>query len=47
VGIVAITPGRPLVVMTFTTTMRGRITGIDVLADPGHVRHLDLAVLPD
>ncbi|MGH8991155.1 MAG: sigma-70 family RNA polymerase sigma factor [Acidimicrobiia bacterium] len=38
--------GRPRVVLGFTIA-GGRIVGIDLLADPDRLRHLDLAVLDD
>jgi RNA polymerase sigma-70 factor, ECF subfamily len=38
--------GRPRVVLSFTIA-GGRIVGIDLLADPERLRHLDLAVLDD
>ena len=36
--------GEPRVVFTFTIS-RGRIAAIDLLADPGHIRGLDLVIL--
>jgi RNA polymerase sigma-70 factor (ECF subfamily) len=36
--------GEPRVVFTFTIS-RGRIAAIDLLADPGHIRGLDLLIL--
>jgi RNA polymerase sigma-70 factor, ECF subfamily len=38
--------GRPLSVMTFTVA-RGRIAGIEIIADPARLRELDLPVLDD
>jgi hypothetical protein len=38
--------GRPRVVFGFTIT-HGRITEIDILADPERLRRLDLTVLDD
>ena len=38
--------GEPRVVFRFMVT-RGRIAGIDILADPERLRRLDLAVLDD
>jgi RNA polymerase sigma factor (sigma-70 family) len=38
--------GRPFSVMGFTIT-RGKVAGIDVLADPARLRQVDLAVLHD
>jgi RNA polymerase sigma-70 factor (ECF subfamily) len=38
--------GQPRVVFRFTIT-RGNIVGIDLVADPAHLRRLDLVVLSD
>jgi len=38
--------GQPRVAFTFTIA-RGRIAAIDILADPGHLRRLDLVILND
>jgi hypothetical protein len=38
--------GRPRVVFGFTIT-RGKIIGIDLVADPERLRQLDLAILND
>jgi RNA polymerase sigma-70 factor (ECF subfamily) len=46
VGAVWAPGGRPRVVFGFTIT-RGKIVGIDLLADPERLRQLDLAVLDD
>jgi hypothetical protein len=46
VGAVFAPGGRPRFVFGFTIT-RGKIVGIDVLADPERLRQLDLAVLDD
>jgi RNA polymerase sigma factor (sigma-70 family) len=46
VGAVWAPGGRPRVVFSFTIT-RGKIVGIDLLADPERLRQLDLAVLND
>ncbi len=43
-GVVNATAGEPMSVMSFTIT-DGRITAIDILADPERLRRLDLAVL--
>jgi RNA polymerase sigma factor (sigma-70 family) len=45
-GFVVTAPGRPLAVAGFTVA-RGRIVEIDLLADPGRLRELDLTVLDD
>jgi RNA polymerase sigma-70 factor (ECF subfamily) len=46
VGAVWAPGGRPRVVFSFTIT-GGKITGIDLVADPEHLRQLDLMVLTD
>ena len=46
VGAVWAPGGRPRVVFGFTIT-RGKIVEIELLADPAHLRRLDLAVLDD
>jgi RNA polymerase sigma-70 factor (ECF subfamily) len=38
--------GRPRVVFGFTI-LRGKIVAIDLVADPEHLRRLDLAILND
>jgi hypothetical protein len=38
--------GKLFLVLAFTST-DGTITGIDVIADPDRLRHIDLAVLDD
>ncbi len=43
-GGVVFRKGRPLVVMGFTVS-DGKIAAIDILADPGRLRELDLAFL--
>jgi len=45
VGVVAAPRGRPFIVLGFTFTA-GKITAIDVIADPDRLRQLDLAALP-
>jgi RNA polymerase sigma-70 factor, ECF subfamily len=47
VGIVSAPGGRLETVLTFTISPERRITGIDVIADPGRLRRLRLALLPD
>jgi RNA polymerase sigma factor (sigma-70 family) len=44
VGLVVTPPGRPSLVLGFTIR-RGRIAAIDILADPGRLRRLDVAPL--
>ncbi|HKN98685.1 MAG TPA: RNA polymerase subunit sigma-70, partial [Pseudonocardiaceae bacterium] len=44
VGAVVPSATRPFAVMTFTV-VDDRITGIEIQADPGHVRELDVALL--
>jgi hypothetical protein len=46
VGLVMAPRGRLFLVLGFTIT-EGRVTEIDVIADPDRLRHLDLAVLDD
>jgi len=46
VGVVYAPAGRLRVVLAFTVGPGGRITAIDVIADPGRLRRLRLAVLP-
>ena len=46
-GIIARLPdGRPMAVMGFAVA-RGKIVEIDILADPGRLRHVDLGVLEE
>jgi len=45
-GVVVAPRGRLLLVLSFTVA-DGRITEIDVVADPARPRQLDLAGLPD
>jgi RNA polymerase sigma factor (sigma-70 family) len=47
VGIVFAPGGRLQVVLALTVSAARRITAIDVIADPGRLRRLRLAVLPD
>ena len=47
VGIAFAPAGRLRVVLVFTVSAGRRITAIDVIADPGRLRQLRLAVLPD
>src|SRR5579859_569022 len=47
VGIVYAPAGRLQIVMTFQVSEEHLITGIDVVADPGRLRRLRIAVLPD
>jgi RNA polymerase sigma factor (sigma-70 family) len=47
VGIVFAPAGRLQVVLTFAVSATQRITAIDVIADPGRLRRLRLALLPD
>ena len=47
VGVVYAPAGRLQVVLAFTVSPARRITAIDVIADPGRLRRLRLAVLPD
>jgi RNA polymerase sigma-70 factor (ECF subfamily) len=47
VGVVFAPAGRLQVVLAFTVGPERRITAIDVIADPGRLRRLRLAVLPD
>jgi RNA polymerase sigma-70 factor (ECF subfamily) len=47
VGVVFAPAGRLQVVLAFTVSPGRRITAIDVIADPGRLRRLRLAVLPD
>ena len=47
VGIVFAPAGRLQVVLAFTVSAEGRITAIEVIADPGRLRRLRLALLPD
>jgi RNA polymerase sigma factor (sigma-70 family) len=44
VGLVVTPPGRPSLVLGFTIR-RGLISAIDILADPEHLRRLDVALL--
>jgi RNA polymerase sigma-70 factor (ECF subfamily) len=45
-GVLAAVRGRPLSVVGFTVT-NGKIVEIDILADPGRLRQIDLAILDD
>jgi len=47
VGVVFAPAGRLQVVLALTVSAARRITAIDVIADPGRLRRLRLAVLPD
>jgi RNA polymerase sigma-70 factor (ECF subfamily) len=47
VGIVFAPAGRLQVVLALTVSTARRITAIEVIADPGRLRRLRLAVLPD
>jgi RNA polymerase sigma factor (sigma-70 family) len=47
VGIIFAPAGRLQVVLALTVSVTRRITAIDVMADPGRLRRLRLAVLPD
>ena len=47
VGVVYAPAGRLQTVLTFTANTAGKITAINVIADPGRLRRLRLAVLPD
>ena len=47
VGVVFAPAGRLQIVLAFTVSPARRITAIDVIADPGRLRRLRLAVLPD
>src|SRR6266516_4609174 len=47
VGVVFAPAGRLQIVLAFTVGPARRITAIDVIADPGRLRRLRLAVLPD
>jgi RNA polymerase sigma factor (sigma-70 family) len=47
VGVVFAPAGRLQIVLAFTVSPARRITAIDVTADPGRLRRLRLAVLPD
>jgi RNA polymerase sigma-70 factor (ECF subfamily) len=48
VGVVYAPAGRLQIVLTFTvSTTTRKISAIDVIADPGRLRRLRLAVLPD
>jgi RNA polymerase sigma-70 factor (ECF subfamily) len=47
VGIVFAPAGRLEVVLILTVSAASRITNIDVIADPGRLRRLRIAVLPD
>ena len=46
VGIIVAPRGRLFVVLRLTVT-RGKIVEIDVVADPEHLRQLDLTILDD
>jgi hypothetical protein len=45
-GVLVAPRGRPFAVMGFTVR-RGKIVGIDVLADPARLGRIDLSVLDD
>jgi hypothetical protein len=47
VGIVFAPAGRLQVVLVLTVSPARRITAIQVIADPGRLRRLRLALLPD
>jgi RNA polymerase sigma-70 factor (ECF subfamily) len=47
VGVVFAPAGRLQIVLAFTVSPARQITAIDVIADPGRLRRLRLAVLPD
>jgi RNA polymerase sigma factor (sigma-70 family) len=47
VGVVFAPAGRLRIALAFTVSPARRITAIDVIADPGRLRRLRLAVLPD
>jgi RNA polymerase sigma-70 factor (ECF subfamily) len=47
VGVLFAPAGRLQIVLAFTVSPARRITAIDVIADPGRLRRLRLAVLPD
>ena len=47
VGIVFAPAGRLQVVLALTVSAARRITAIEVIADPGRLRRLRLAALPD
>jgi RNA polymerase sigma-70 factor (ECF subfamily) len=47
VGVVFAPAGRLQVVLALTVSPARRITAIDVIADPGRLRRLRLALLPD
>jgi DNA-directed RNA polymerase specialized sigma24 family protein len=47
VGVLYAPAGRLRVVLAFTVSAEHQITAIDVIADPGRLRRLSLAVLPD
>jgi RNA polymerase sigma factor (sigma-70 family) len=47
VGVVYAPAGRLQIALAFTVSTAGKITAIDVIADPGRLRRLRLAVLPD
>ena len=47
VGVVFAPAGRLQIVLAFTVSPARRITAIDVIADPGRLRRLRLAMLPD
>jgi RNA polymerase sigma-70 factor (ECF subfamily) len=47
VGILFAPAGHLRIVLTLTVSDARRITGIDVIADPGRLRRLRLALLPD
>jgi RNA polymerase sigma-70 factor (ECF subfamily) len=47
VGIVFAPAGRLQVILALTVSAAGKITAIDVIADPARLRQVRLAVLPD
>jgi RNA polymerase sigma-70 factor (ECF subfamily) len=47
VGVVYAPAGRLQIVLAFTVNSARKITAIDVIADPGRLRRLRLAILPD
>jgi len=47
VGVVYAPAGRLQIALAFTVSPAGQITAIDVIADPGRLRRLRVAVLPD
>jgi len=45
-GLITVTDGRPMAVMSFTI-MSGKVIAIDILADPARLRQLDIDVLSE